>query len=61
MPSRVLILIKSESNSATHGHGVEQQSPRLDRGIVYRPAEGEFYLAGGELGDDVAGVRQRPG
>jgi len=61
MPSRVLILIKSESNSPTMATALNSSRPDWIGGILSRPAEGEFHLAGGEHGDDVAGVRQRPG
>jgi hypothetical protein len=44
MPSRVLILIKSESNSPTMATALNSSRPVWIGGIVYRPAEGEFCV-----------------
>jgi hypothetical protein len=61
IPSRVLILIRSDSNSATIARTLNNSRPDRVARIVYRPTEVQLDLAGGELVDDVAGVGQRAG
>jgi len=52
-------LIRSEL--CDHGQHVEQQPPDRVGRVVHRPAEAELDLTGGELGDDVASIRERAG
>ncbi len=61
MPSRVLILIRSDSNSATMASTLNSSRATGFGGVVHRPGEAERHLTGGEFGDDVAGIRERAG
>jgi hypothetical protein len=51
IPSRVLILIRSDSNSATMARTLKQQPADGVGRVVHRPPEAERDVAGGELGD----------
>jgi hypothetical protein len=61
IPSRVLSLSRSTSNSAKVGQDVEEHLPEGVRGIVDSAAEGELYAAGDQRVPNLAGVKHRPG
>jgi len=60
-PLDLSLVIRSDSNSATMARTLNTSRPTGSVGSWNRSAEAELDLAGGELGDDVAGVGQRAG
>ena len=61
IPSRVRILMRSDSNSATIARTLNSSRPTGSVGSWTEPPRLSLTPARGELVDDVAGVRQRPG
>jgi hypothetical protein len=59
MPSRVLIVIRSDSNSATIASTLNSNLPTGSVGSCTYPPRLSFTARGGELGNDVAGIGER--
>jgi hypothetical protein len=61
IPSRVRILIRSDSNFGDHGQHVEQQPTDRVVRVVDGPTDVEHHAGGGEFFHDVAGVGKGAG